>query len=50
MNYDVIIIGAGPGGIFAAYELMKESRTVKWQSSKRDIPLRKENVRLTAKR
>ena len=24
MNYDVIIIGAGPGGIFAAYELTKE--------------------------
>ena len=24
MNYDVIIIGAGPGGIFSAYELMKE--------------------------
>ena len=24
MNYDVIIIGAGPGGIFAAYELMHD--------------------------
>ncbi len=24
MNYDVIIIGAGPGGIFAAYELMQQ--------------------------
>ena len=23
MTYDVIIIGAGPGGIFSAYELAK---------------------------
>ena len=23
-HYDVIVIGAGPGGIFATYELVKE--------------------------
>ena len=23
MQYDIIIIGAGPGGIFSAYELLK---------------------------
>ena len=25
MNYDVIIIGAGPGGIFSAYELVQKN-------------------------
>ncbi len=29
MNYDVIIIGAGPGGIFAAYELKKQNPDLK---------------------
>ena len=29
MNYDVIIIGAGPGGIFSAYELVKLSPELK---------------------
>ena len=29
MDYDVIIIGAGPGGIYAAYELTKESNGLK---------------------
>jgi len=29
MNYDVIIIGAGPGGIFAAYELLQRNPQLK---------------------
>ena len=29
MNYDVIIVGAGPGGIFTAYELAKADRGLK---------------------
>ena len=29
MKYDVIIIGAGPGGIFAAYELMQQKPTMR---------------------
>ena len=29
MNYDVIIIGAGPGGIFSAYELTKNNSDLK---------------------
>ena len=29
MNYDVIIIGAGPGGIFSAYELTKLDASLK---------------------
>ena len=29
MNYDVIIVGAGPGGTFAAYELTKENSNLK---------------------
>ena len=29
MKYDVVIIGAGPGGIFSAYELMKQNNYLK---------------------
>ena len=28
-NYDVIIIGAGPGGIFSAYELLQKDPALK---------------------
>lgn len=27
-NYDVIIIGAGPGGIFGAYELIEKNPVI----------------------
>ena len=29
MKYDIIVIGAGPGGIFSAYELMKKGSDLK---------------------
>ena len=29
MNYDVIIIGAGPGGIFSAFELVQRAPQLK---------------------
>ena len=29
MKYDVVIIGAGPGGIYPAYELMKQNKNLK---------------------
>ena len=29
MNYDIIIIGAGPGGIFSAYELTKQNPSLR---------------------
>ena len=41
MKYDVIIIGAGPGGIFAAYELMKEKPENKVAEFEEGYPLEK---------
>ena len=29
MKYDVIIVGAGPGGIFSAYELMQKNEKLR---------------------
>ena len=41
MKYDVIIIGAGPGGIFAAYELMKKKPNCKIAVFEEGYPLEK---------
>ena len=41
MKYDVIIIGAGPGGIFSAYELMKKSPKLKVAVFEAGNPLEK---------
>ena len=41
MNYDVIIIGAGPGGIFAAYELMQHKPDCKVAVFEAGHPLEK---------
>ena len=35
--YDVIIIGAGPGGIFAAYELIQKTKNLKFKKKVRKI-------------
>ena len=41
MKYDVIIIGAGPGGIFSAYELMKQKPELKTAVFEAGNPLEK---------
>ena len=41
MKYDVIIIGAGPGGIFSAYELMKTRPDLKVAVFEAGYPLEK---------
>ena len=48
MNYDVIIVGAGPGGIFTAYELAKSNLKIAVFELGR--PLNIENSRLTEKK
>ncbi len=40
-KYDVIIIGAGPGGIFAAYELMQKAPELKVAVFEAGNPLEK---------
>ncbi len=41
MNYDVIIVGAGPGGIFSAYELVQKRADLKIAVFEAGYPLEK---------
>ena len=50
MNYDVIIIGAGPGGIFTAYELLKADKGLKIGVFEKGGPLNERNAPSTALR
>ena len=43
-KYDVIIIGAGPGGIFSAFELLKGNKNLKIAIFEEGSPLERENV------
>ena len=45
MDFDLLIVGAGPGGIFSAYEAMKLNPELKIALF--ETRWRKENVRLT---
>lgn len=49
MNYDVIIIGAGPGGIFSAYELLKLCPTIKLGIFEAGNPLEKRRCPIDGK-
>lgn len=44
-KYDVIIIGAGPGGIFCAYELMDKNRNLKVLMVEKGRSIEKGNAR-----
>lgn len=41
MKYDIIIIGAGPGGIFSAYELVQQNPNLKIAVFEAGHPLEK---------
>ena len=49
-NYDVIIVGAGPGGIFSAYELMKKRPELKLAVFESGYPLEKRRCPIDGKK
>ena len=50
MKYDVIIIGAGPGGIFSAYELMEQNKDLKIAVFEEGNPLDKRHCPIDGKK
>lgn len=50
MKYDVVIIGAGPGGIFSAYELMKLKPELKVVVLEAGQPLEKRKCPIDGKK
>lgn len=50
MKYDVIIVGAGPGGIFSAYELMKKQKDLKIAVFEAGSPLEKRHCPIDGKK
>ena len=50
MRYDVIIVGAGPGGIFTAYELSKQNTDLKIAVFEAGFPLNKRHCPIDGKK
>lgn len=50
MNYDVIIVGAGPGGIFSAYELTQKDPSIKIAVFESGYPLEKRRCPIDGKK
>ena len=50
MKYDVIIVGAGPGGIFTAYELVKQNSNLKIGIFESGYPLHKRKCPIDGKK
>ena len=50
MKYDIIIVGAGPGGIFTAYELSKQNSNLKIAVFEAGFPLSKRHCPIDGKK
>ena len=50
MQYNVIIVGAGPGGIFSAYELVKNNPNLKIAVFEEGAPLEKRHCPIDGKK